>query len=113
MRVYLLLLTLCSSLLIGSCSLAESAASALIADPPEAKLDVGAAVQLGKTNINKKLSLETTDKRLVTSTVENKTEAEQLNQSWNVPWCALLIAVLAGIMVDPLTMYERYRHIKQ
>ena len=106
----LLLLTGCSSLLTD---VAKSAAG--IDKPPgieaDANLDVGAAVQLGQENTNTKVSNKATDKRLVTNQATTNTTAENLSQSWSVPWWALLIAVIAGIFVDVLSMYERYKQI--
>lgn len=105
--------------LSGCTSLATDVAKSAVGlnDPPgieaDANLDVGAAVQLGKTNNNVKTSKKQTDKRLVTNTTKTENRAETLNQSWSIPWWALLIAVFTGILVDPLSIYARYREIRQ
>ena len=114
---------LCIALLTGCSSLLGEAAKSMVgvdnkpAIEADANLDVGAAVQLGQENHNTKVSNKETDKRLVSNEVVTTTEAEQINetvtQSWSVPWWALLIAVLSGIMVDPMGMYERWRHIRK
>ena len=112
-----LCLTILCVLLLGCSGLATDMAKSVIGldDKPsidaDANLDVGANVQLGQENHNTKISKKATDKRLVTKESAVTNTAENLTQSWSVPWWALLIATLAGLMVDLPSLYERIKSI--
>jgi hypothetical protein len=64
-------------------------------------------VQIGKENSKEEnlVKVEGVD-------VSTKQEADSINNTTTVPWWALIITAICGILVDPLRIYKEWREVK-
>jgi len=90
------------SIVLSGCVLTGLAASAVTPKIPDIK------AQIGQNNTQEEslLKVESLD-------VSTKQEAGTISNTNTVPWWAMLITALCGILVDPLRIYREWKEVRR